>query len=276
VQTPKYHIYIEYSETDKSGFRFNITQEELQRTFTIPYTEGKPFWFLGRLLNPIKVTKALIFWSYEAANELDLPNLENLVSAKDKKYILECVEKGKVKGAYLCTEKFLTKPHIVTTQSTGSSSIKRRVLVACGSDDEMKHALTWALNKLWLVPVILNEEPGHGRKIVERFTDYADIGLAVVLLSPDDYVYAKSEEAIKRKLKPRQDVIFELGFLIGKLGKEHVLVFYKESEKGAFDVNTGFEGIKTIPFDDRDSWRLALIRELENNGYSVEGDRILK
>jgi predicted nucleotide-binding protein len=276
VQTPKYHIYIEYSEADKSGFRFNITQEELQRTFTLPYIEGKPFWFLGRLLNPIKVTKALIFWSYEKANELDLPTLENLVSAKDKKYMLECVERGKVKGAYLCTEKFLTKPNTVTKPSTGSSSTKRRVLVACGSDEEMKQALTWALGKLWLVPVVLNEEPGHGRKIVERFTDYGDIGLAVVLLSPDDYVYAKSEEATKRKLKPRQDVIFELGFLMGKLGRDRVLVFYKESEKGAFDVNTDFEGIKTIPFDDRDSWRLALIRELTNNGYTVEGDRILK
>jgi predicted nucleotide-binding protein len=276
VPTPKYHIYIQYNEPDKTGFRFNITQEELVRTFTGPYNEGKPFWFLGRLLNPIKVQKAVIFWSYEAANMLDLPNLENLISAINKKYMLECVEQGKVKGAYLCTEKFLTKPQAATALSVAPSSGKRRVLVASGSDDEMKQALTWALSKLWLVPVVLCEEPAHGKKIIERFNDYADVGFAVVLLSPDDYVYAKTEEPTKRKLKPNQDVIFELGYLLGKLGKDKVLVLFRESEKGAFNVNIDFEGIKTTPFDDRDSWKLALIRELTASGYVVEGDRILK
>ena len=55
-----------------------------------------------------------------------------------------------------------------------------------------------------------------------------------------------------------------------------MLVFYRESEKGAFEVNTEFEGINTTPFDDRDSWKLALVRELLDCGYQVEGDRILK
>ena len=184
--------------------------------------------------------------------------------------------KKKVKGAYLCTEKFLAEPQAVAVSSGALGSAKRRVIVVCGSDDEMKEALTWALGKLRLVPVVLCEEPGHGRKIVDHFNDYADVEFAVVLLSPDDYVYAKSEEATKRKLKPRQDVVFELGFLLGKLSKDKVLVLFRESKKGLFEVNTDFEGIKTTPFDDRDSWKLALIRELTANGYVVEGDRILK
>ena len=110
VQTPKYHIYIEYAEPEKGGVRFNISQEELVRTFSTPFTAGKPFWFMGRLLNPLKVTKIVLFWSYESADKLSLPNQENLVAAKDKKYLIESIEKGKVKGAYLCTEKYLTKP----------------------------------------------------------------------------------------------------------------------------------------------------------------------
>jgi predicted nucleotide-binding protein len=278
MQTPKYHIYVGYAEADKSGFRFNITQEELQRTFADPINEGKQFWFIGRLLNPIKVTKAVIFWSYDEANQLDLPDHESIVASKDKKYVVESIEKGKVKGAYLCTDKFLTK-HQAVAAPTGAvqASAKRRVLIVSGTDDVMKKALTKALGKLLLVPVVLCEEPGHGKKIVERFTaDYADVGLTVVLLSPDDYVYAKTEELTKRKLKPRLDVIFELGYLLGKLGKEKVLVLYRESEKGEFEVNTDFEGINTAPFDTLDSWKLALLRGLADNGYQVEGDRILK
>jgi predicted nucleotide-binding protein len=278
MQTPKYHIYVGYAEADKSGFRFNITQEELQRTFADPINEGKQFWFIGRLLNPIKVTKAVIFWSYDEANMLDTPDHESIVAGKDKKYVVESIEKGKVKGAYLCTDKFLVK-HQTPSAPTGvaSGSAKRRVLIVSGTDDAMKKALTKALGKLLLVPVVLCEEPGHGKKIVERYTtDYADVGLAVVLLSPDDYVYAKTEELTKRKLKPRQDVVFELGYLLGKLGKEKVLVLYRESEKGEFEVNTDFEGINTAPFDALDSWKLALLRGLADSGYQVEGDRILK
>jgi predicted nucleotide-binding protein len=277
MQTPKYHIYLAYAEADKSGFRFNITQEELQRTFADPINEGKPFWFLGRLLNPMKIARTVIFWSYEEANMLDLPSNESIVAAKDKKMVAESVERGKVKGAYLCTDKFLIKHQAAVAPTGAQSSAKRRVLIVSGTDDAMKKALSKALAKLLLVPVVLCEEPGHGRKIVERFTaDYSDVGLAVVLLSPDDYVYAKTEEPAKRKLKPRQDVIFELGYLLGKLGKEKVLVLYRESEKGEFDVNTDFEGVTSAPFDSLDSWKLALLRGLLGNGYAVEGDRILK
>jgi len=277
MPTPKYHIYIQYAEAEKSGFRFNLTHEELARTFSEPFNAGKPFWFTGKLLNPAKAQKALIFWSYEPADKLVLPSQEPLIVAKDKGAAAEAVEASKVKGAYVCTEKYL--PHTRKAQvssETVTSSARRRVLVACGSDDEMKDALTAALAKLRLVSVVLCEEPGHGRKIVERFADYADIEFAVVLLSPDDYVYSKGEEPSKRKLKPALDVVFELGFLLGKLGKEHVLVVFRESEKREFDVPIDFEAIKAAPFDDRDSWKIALVRELTNCGYTVEADRILK
>jgi predicted nucleotide-binding protein len=275
---PKYHIYVEYVELDKSGIRFNVPHEELVRTFSSPITMGQSFWFLGKLLNPNKVVKAVIFWSYITADKLTLPNKENLVAAKDKKYVLENILKGKVKGAYLCTEKYLspTEKNTVSPiqQSMSDSDIPRRVFVVCGSDGEMKQAVTNALTKLWLVPVVMCEEPSQGRKIVERFQDYGDVGFAVVLLSPDDSLYVKDEPPTKRKLRPRQDVVFDLGFLIGKLGKNNVLVFIRECPN--FEGPTDFEGMKVIAFDDQDSWKLALIRELTNCGYTVQADKILK
>ena len=274
---PKYHIYIEYVESEKSGIRFNVPQEELMRTFSSPFSMGQSFWFLGKLLNSSKVIKAVIFWSYLTADKLTLPNQENLVVAKDKKYLIENILKGKVKGAYLCSEKFLPsaeKAMASAQQATSASVARRRVFVVCGTDSEMKQAITNALTKLKLVPVVMCEEPSQGKKIVERFADYEDIGFAVVLLSPDDSVYVKDESPIKRKLRPRQDVVFELGFLLGKLGKSNVLVFFRECAN--FEIPTDFEGIKVAAFDDRESWKLALIRELTNCGYNIDADRILK
>jgi predicted nucleotide-binding protein len=159
-------------------------------------------------------------------------------------------------------------------QSIKSASDRRRIFVVCGTDDEMKQAIINALTKLWLIPVVMCEEPSQGRKIVECFADYNDVGFAVVLLSPDDFVYAKEDSPTKRRLRPRQDVVFELGFLIGKLGKDHILVLYREWPN--FECPTDFEGMKVTAFDDRDSWKLALIRELTNCGYALDADRILK
>jgi predicted nucleotide-binding protein len=274
---PKYHFFIEYVESDKSGIRFNVQQEELVRTFSSPFTMGQPFWFLGKLLNPNKVIKTVIFWSYQTADKLTLPNQENLVVAKDKKYLIENILLGKVKGAYLCTEKFLSsieKTRTPNQQAISDSDVRRRVFVVCGTDAEMKQAVANSLIKLRLVPVVMCEEPSQGRKIVARFQEYSDVSFAVVLLSPDDSVYVKDEPPTKRKLKPRQDVVFELGFLLGKLGKGNVLVFFRECSN--FEIPTDFEGIKAVAFDDRDSWRLALIRELTKCGYNVDANRILK
>jgi predicted nucleotide-binding protein len=279
LSLPKYHIYIEYAEPEKSGVRFNVSQEELDRTFATPFAAGKPFWFTGRLLNPIKVIKAVLFWSNVTADKLLLPNQENLVASKDKKYLIESIVKGKVKGAYLCTEKFLpsTENKKLSNQSASSASVNlsRRIFVVSGTDDEMKQVLTGALTKLSLVPLVMCEEPSQGKKIIEYFSrDYADVRFAVVLLSPDDFAYAKNKEATSRKLRPQQDVVFELGFLLGKLGKNKVLIFFRECSN--FEIPTDFEGIKVTAFDDRDSWKLALIRELTNNGLAIDGDKILK
>ncbi len=279
LSLPKYHIYVEYAEPEKSGVRFNVSQEELNRTFATPFAAGQPFWFMGRLLNPIKVTKVVLFWSHETADKLVLPNHENLVSAKDKKYLIENIVKGKVKGVYLCTEKFLpsteNKPSPNQSTTSASGNLSRRIIVVSGTDEEMNQALNGALTKLSLIPLVLCEEPSQGKKIVENFSrDYADVAFAVVLLSPDDFGYAKNEAATKRKLRPKQDVVFELGFLLGNLGKGNVLVFFRECAN--FEIPTDFEGIKFTAFDDRDSWKLALIRELSNCGYNIDTHRILK
>ena len=281
MQTPKYHIYIEYSDPDKSGFRFNISRPELIGKIQEPFANGEPFWFMGHLLNPIKVTKIVIFWSYQTADQLHLPNNESFIVAKDKKYVIDNVLKGKVKGVYLCTEEFVAVTQKKSVQATQAqpvfltpNGILRRIIVVSGTDEIMKQTITGALRKLGLTTVIMSEEPSQGKKIVDRFADYADVGFALVLLSPDVYVYPKGEEATKRERIPKQDVTLMFGFLLGKLGKDKVLAFYKESPNFAFPID--FEGVKFTALDDRDSWKLALIRELINCGYTVDNERLLR
>ena len=108
MNPPKYHIYIEYTNPQtKPAMRFNQTQEEVTRLFAKPYTAGKPFMFCGRLVNPKKVQQAVIFCSQQDATNLVLPNREEVANHPDKKFVMDYILRGKLKGVSVCTEKFL-------------------------------------------------------------------------------------------------------------------------------------------------------------------------
>jgi hypothetical protein len=104
----KYHVYVEYiDDKEKPGIRFNLTEEEVGRLFAKPYLTGRPFMFCGRMVNPNKVQTVFIFNSQEDAIKLVLPNREEVANHPDKKFVVDYIKRGKVKGVQACTEKFL-------------------------------------------------------------------------------------------------------------------------------------------------------------------------
>jgi hypothetical protein len=110
--------------------------------------------------------------------------------------------------------------------------------------------------------VILREQPNQGRLVLEKFEDYAaDAAFAVVLLTADD-------EGRERDLDPelhlrgRQNVIFELGFFYGRLGRERVTVLIHAGVEHPSDV----AGLAYTELDASGDWRQELNRELAAAG----------
>jgi predicted nucleotide-binding protein len=147
-----------------------------------------------------------------------------------------------------------------------------RVFVVHGHDKEMKAEVALIVTKLGLDPIILHEQPDKGRTIIEKFEKYSDVSYAIVLLSPDDYGYSKNQSPKKRKLRSRQNVIFELGFFIGKLGRERVLAIHRKSKK--FEFPSDYSGIIYKPYDNLEKWKSELVKELRGCGYNVSADKI--
>jgi predicted nucleotide-binding protein len=269
VTPPKYHIFIDYeNDKEKSGIRFNVTEEELMRTFVLPFNEGKPFWFGGRLLSPSKVKRAVIFWSSEDCNKLVLPNGEGVTSCKDKNHVIESVCLGKVKGVHLCTEKFLISDR-KTEESQGSASRvvpsgRRRVHIIHGKDEAMKQAVSQILEQIALVPVILHEQPNQGRTLLGEFSEYSDVTFVLVLLSPDEICSAVPRAS--------QNVILELGYFLGKLGRRNVLPLYRETK--GFDLPVDIVGVGYAKFDLEGTWKFKLAKSLQDSGYDVDISKI--
>ena len=126
------------------------------------------------------------------------------------------------------------------------------------------------LEKLGLVPIILHEQVNNGKTIIEKFEDYADVGFAIILMTPDDMGYLSGEkESIK--LRARQNVIFEHGYFIGKLGRHKVTALVK----GNIELPTDINGILYVAVDNNGAWKLMLAKEIKNAGYNIDLNRLV-
>ena len=63
-----------------------------------------------------------------------------------------------------------------------------RVFLVHGHDEGALNSCARFIEKLGLSVTILREQPNQGRTIIEKFVDHADVGFAVVLLTPETIV----------------------------------------------------------------------------------------
>lgn len=142
----------------------------------------------------------------------------------------------------------------------------RRIFLVHGRNERFLHETARYLEKLKLEIIILRDQPNEGRTIIEKFIDYSNAGFAIVLLSDDDRGGSKDTTYEEQNLRARQNVIFELGFFIGKLGRKRVCALYIPG----VDIPSDYEGVLFIPFDEQGGWRLKIAREIKAAGLSVD------
>lgn len=151
----------------------------------------------------------------------------------------------------------------VTFNRAGS----KKVFVVHGHDDGALQALARFLEKLGLEPIILKERPNQGQTIIEKFENSArDVGFAIVLLTPDDAARAGGSET----LRARQNVVFELGFFAGALGRGRVCLL----RKGDVEMPSDLFGVIYTAMDDAGGWRAELVKELKAAKLEFDANRM--
>lgn len=159
------------------------------------------------------------------------------------------------------------------SQKEITTTLSKNVFIVHGHNEEMRLATARTIEKLKLHPIILHEQPNKGKTIIEKFTDNSDVAFTIVLLSADDIAYSKKEKPETAKSRARQNVIFELGYFIGKLGRERVLVLHEIEDN--FEIPSDYSGVLFVPFDRTGKWQFDLVKELKALGISVDANYIL-
>lgn len=141
----------------------------------------------------------------------------------------------------------------------------RKVFLVHGHDEGAKDGAARFLEKLGLETIVLAEMPSEGNTIIEKFEKHADVGYAIVLLTGDDRGARQGEKPVPRA---RQNVIFELGYFIGKLGRRRVCALTKDDP----EIPSDYSGVVYIPMEDN-SWTMSLIKELKAARLDIDANK---
>lgn len=140
-----------------------------------------------------------------------------------------------------------------------------KVFVVHGHDGELRESVARLLEKQNITPVILNEQANQGKTIIEKFENYSDVTCAICLFTSDDQGKANSEN--KYKKRARQNVVFEAGYFIGKLGRENVIVIADENVEIPSDMSG-------MVYSSRNEWRFSVLKELRTIGFSIDYNKL--
>lgn len=143
-----------------------------------------------------------------------------------------------------------------------------KIFVVHGHDDGALNTVARFIDGIGFEAVILSEQPNQGMTIIEKIEAQTEVGFAVVLLTPDD-VGGKTPDSLQPRA--RQNVLLELGYFIGKIGRNKVCAL----RKGNVDIPTDFAGVVWQPLDDGGAWKQALARELKAAGYAIDWNKVM-
>ncbi len=155
------------------------------------------------------------------------------------------------------------------TETVIKPPLSLKIFIVHGPDDGARETVARFLERIGLEVVILHEQANQGRTIIEKVVANSDVGFAVVLLTPDDEGCVSGGTPEPRA---RQNVLLELGYFIGRLGREKVCAL----KRGSPEIPSDFAGVVWETMDSNGGWKQTLARELEAAGHIIDWNKVMR
>ena len=140
-----------------------------------------------------------------------------------------------------------------------------RVFIVHGHNGELKEKVARIIEKQGIEAIILSEQANTGKTIIEKIEANSDVGSAICLFTADDIGQKKS--ATEGQPRARQNVVFEAGYFMGKLGRDRV-VFLADS---GIELPSDLSG---VVYTNTENWQVELLKELRTMGYQVDFNKL--
>lgn len=157
-----------------------------------------------------------------------------------------------------------------SSQTSKKNMDSSQVFIVHGHNEEVKIKVARFVEKMGFEPIILHEQASSGNTIIEKIEEYSNVGFGIILYTACD-IGGKQTDSLKLKPRARQNVVFEHGYLIGKIGRRNVCALVKDDIEKPNDIS----GVVYVSMDDAGAWQIQIAKELKRSGYNVDMNKIL-
>ncbi|MBT5823820.1 nucleotide-binding protein [Candidatus Peregrinibacteria bacterium] len=163
-------------------------------------------------------------------------------------------------------EEHPTPPIVEPQVINNTAQPKSKVFIVHGHDNESKQEVSRFIESLGLDVIILHEQASSGMTIIEKIEHYSkEADFAVVLYTACDHGRGVHEDTDQYRNRARQNVVFEHGYLMAKIGRKHVCALVK----GEIETPNDISGVVYVPLDVSGGWKMEIVKELKACGYTL-------
>lgn len=254
----------EYFELDRTDL------EEIKKDIIEPFVKKEEFEIDGYFVNPDSVKRIKVKKSNQTSKSYSKAR-----NARKSPNILIFFRPSDIMGSDDATEDITRNvladvrndidQKMVTNPKNTEKSLDK-VFIVHGHDELALEKTARFIAKFNINPIILHEQVNAGKTIIEKIEEYSNVDFGIVLYTPCDIGTKKGSEENDLRDRARQNVIFEHGYLIGKLGRKNVCAIVK----GDIELPNDISGIVYINMDDENAWRFKLASELKRAKYDID------
>ncbi|MEZ8533753.1 TIR domain-containing protein [Vibrio cyclitrophicus] len=143
---------------------------------------------------------------------------------------------------------------------------KQKVFIVHGHDDNLRMQVELFVRTVGLDPIVLMNQANGGNTIIEKIEEYGDVDYAIVLYTPCDEGRKKGSQDLKDRA--RQNVVFEHGYFIARLGRKKVSAIVKPE----VEIQNDIQGVVYIPTDT--NWENQLLKEFHKAGLKFNANAL--
>lgn len=191
-------------------------------------------------------------------------------STPDEYFITTCLSGISQTKAILKTylEDFEDEHNEFTKNNSEDTNLDfSKVFIVHGHDGELKEAIAHIVEQQNIEAIILSNKTNEGKTIIEKIEHYSNVSAAICLFTADDKGKVKSEKSLNARA--RQNVVFETGYFMGKLGRNRVVIVSENDVELPSDMNG-------MVYTNKTDWKVDVLKELKAMGFAIDFNKLFE
>ena len=276
-----YHVRIMTTSSKDPYYEWDkIDLSEIKERIVIPFLKeervcfSKQFFPASEIRSIVIVESELTVKAYRADLQKKYPNSSLLWTSpfifNEDESSVRNISDRVFKECKSQLQEITSKSEAPTPNKPQTPMDKSKVFIVHGHDDAAKEAVARFVEKIGFEAIILHEQASSGKTIIEKIEEYTNVGFGIVLYTPCDVGALQGQEKDDLKPRARQNVVFEHGYLIGKIGRENVCALVK----GDIETPNDISGVVYIKMEGEKEWKYKVADEMKESGYNVDLTKI--